>query len=442
MKKRPGLIFLIVIPVLLMPYCSRHPLLNPLDHEYSGDPVALGDVIYVSPSGSDDNSGFSPDSPKKDIREAALVAFDLGVPEIRAAEGTYTITEGIWMRPGVSVIGGYNQDFSVRDFESFISVLESKTPSGRFIQVSIDDEGIANDVVFEGFTLQIQFSGSSQNWCSSIAIGQGSSPVIRHNKIVPDNNIEFIGAGGESTNAIVENNSVYVKTTGEASAIGIYINDCGSGSDIVLANNQVAVYSEQRYAIGIDLNLVRGLTLKNNIVAAQSMTSYGCYAIQIKDTVGKILNNTCTAFNGASSLLVGIYINDLPVDTDLDIINNIISLGRYTNSYGLQSRSPGTQNFDYNLLFNCQADIYQEDGGVVIGGANQHETTNIFALVFSSAFDFDLSDGDSADYHLSDAGDLYAVDLGTNTNKSLYGNVDEDFEGDSRPIRKRLRPGG
>ena len=223
--------------------------------------------------------------------------------------------------------------------------------------------------------------------------------------------------------------------SGNGAAMGIYVNDCPQGSEVNISRNKIIVYSGDGQCYGIDVNATHGINIINNIISIQGVTDTTCYGIRCRDMTGKIVNNTIFA-DSPFSQLAGIHIRSSPVDTNLEIINNIIGLGLYGSTTALYSDSPGSQNYAYNLFFNCQSDT-GGSGALTDGGNNLYETSNIFysnpAYLFTSAYDGDLSDGDSSDYHLNDPTNSYGVDKGTDTNTAAYGNVSQDFEGDSRP---------
>jgi hypothetical protein len=113
-----------------------------------GDP---DNAIFVSPTGNDLNPG-TPEQPVKTVSMGIQRCQEQSKGHVYVAEGNYK--ETVELKDGIQVFGGFNHDFSVRDFTLFDSALEADPvsltgPQAAVIAVQI---GITKST-FEGFTV-------------------------------------------------------------------------------------------------------------------------------------------------------------------------------------------------------------------------------------------------------------------------------------------------
>ena len=113
-----------------------------------------GGTWYVSPTGSDASNGTSPGSAKRTIAAAISAAMgtitsDPDPPaQILVAEGTYT--ENIRLLKGTVLLGGHSSDFTQRDPDTFISILDGGRNN---LSAARTTGGIDNFCLLDGFTL-------------------------------------------------------------------------------------------------------------------------------------------------------------------------------------------------------------------------------------------------------------------------------------------------
>ena len=122
-----------------------------------------GEKFYVSASGSNKNTGRTPDSPYKNLQKAIDEAKDGAV--IYVAEGNYlgTLNQGyIDVNKYVSIVGGYKSDFSARDPYAFPSYIQTSpdnvSTNGTKALMNINVTGSrTNTVLIDGFGFDLGY---------------------------------------------------------------------------------------------------------------------------------------------------------------------------------------------------------------------------------------------------------------------------------------------
>ncbi|MGD9190071.1 MAG: InlB B-repeat-containing protein, partial [Desulfobacteraceae bacterium] len=192
------------------------------------------DYLYVSTSGDDANPGTLSE-PKLTIQSAIDAATE--PTEVRVAEGTYEITDQITMKDGVSLLGGYSEDFSKRDaaaHETIITDTREPTIYGVFSTIYCSE--ISGTVRIDGFTI---------NGCNAVDLARSvciyntdSSPTISNNTITDGGTgTNTRGIENQSSSPIISNNTINVGDT-EATArfTGIY----NQSSSPIISNNTMS----------------------------------------------------------------------------------------------------------------------------------------------------------------------------------------------------------
>lgn len=118
-----------------------------------------GSTWYVSTAGSNKNDGHSPETPLKNVQKALDEASDGDV--IMVAEGNYTGTldQGfIEITKYVSLVGGYNEDFSERDPYSYKTYIQTNpshvSKNGTKASINLEVTGSRSKVVMiDGFSV-------------------------------------------------------------------------------------------------------------------------------------------------------------------------------------------------------------------------------------------------------------------------------------------------
>ncbi len=234
---------------------------------------------------------------------------------VRVAQGTYP--EAITITKSINLEGGWNSDFSARDWDTYITTIDAQR-TASVIKVS----GHVT-VTIEGFTITGGDASSDHlGWGGGIkvegdVIHGNANVTIAHNVIT--NNIACThnlcqGEGGgihiRAANAVIENNTI-ISNTARTNASNM--SGTGGGvaamwqADVTLTGNTImsntAAYSSTGYARGEGGGVYgysNALTMRNNEVAyniaAQHGLGYGggvyaggsLYDNNIHDNVGSV----------------------------------------------------------------------------------------------------------------------------------------------------------
>jgi hypothetical protein len=238
-------------------------------------------------------------SPHQSVAVALIDAAANGVREVRVASRGGDLAYGglVSLQPGVSLYGGYDAMFSVRDPAATPSILEH---GGQFVVqgISINHE-VADDptVIVDGFTLRTE-SGANLVDASGLLLSDcDGSVTIRNNVIRPGNAAGFsrgivitgsmyptpvlvtdndIVAGwaywGESTGiqvsfsraSIVANRVIAGDNTVEGKSIGLSAN----AADLLIADNPLITSGDgPRFSYGVLLSGVEG-EIRGNVISA------------------------------------------------------------------------------------------------------------------------------------------------------------------------------
>lgn len=128
-----------------------------------------GKTYYVSPAGSNRNDGLSASTPIKDLQKAIDNADEGSV--ILVAEGNYlgTLDQGyITVKKYVSIVGGYNSDFTERNPVKHITSIrpgaEQVGTSGSYASMSLNVKGNRKgQVIIDGIAFD---KGQYNSYCS------------------------------------------------------------------------------------------------------------------------------------------------------------------------------------------------------------------------------------------------------------------------------------
>lgn len=253
------------------------------------------DVVYVSAvDGDDDFDGLSARSPKGTIAAAMDLAGD--GTEVRVAEGTYTISEKIELKPGVSLLGGYARDFDTRDAAANDTVIKSNT--GAFLS---DDAGIENDTLVDGFVIE---SNASTGGKVDIDIAAGS-PTIRNNVILgEDDGTDWIAVRISAGSPLLLNNTVTGVWTG--------FHVTGDAESAVIRGNTVNE-SAGRIPFGIYLDGGKDIIIDGNtLYGGDSSGTLPFAGIWVTGATSVNINNNTidggTSSGGTDSQTNGIYV--------------------------------------------------------------------------------------------------------------------------------------
>lgn len=354
---------------LLVSSCTEIDLLKALRAR-----MADADYIYVSPDGSDDNTGISPDSPFATIQRGLAVAEAADAYEVRVAEGEYVVDNErdiIEVPEDVALKGGWSPDFTAWAPRTYVTTIAQ-------------GEGRPSALV--------SCSVGSNPWgdCFERAIVDGFSIV--------------------STGVT----AVYAER------------------ELALRNCIVTARQTEEYTGAVHLNLHGDscsswhFDIANNVIRAEGGP---CVSVTKGCGVGIAFNTMIATGNR------GIHFDNPDEggqESGIVIASNIIG-GPGSSGTGVANEHVLadwlTSSYEGNLLYGFASAF---DGEVTDGGGNSfYEAVDVSGDLFAGGLDGDLSDGDDTDYHLVDeGGTTYAVDLGVWNN---WGGPAFDFEGDPRP---------
>ena len=267
---------------------------------------------------------------------------------IAVAQGTYN--EAVTLRPGISVMGGYEATNWTRN------ILTNSTTIRGVVDSAISGDGVAvtATTVIDGFTI---YAGNAPN-NYGIYLSAGASPTITNNKI-------YGGQGNFSSgiiyngpaNPTIRNNTIYGGSGGANGSYGIYVTG-GTGS--------------------ISMNTIYGGT---------GVASVG---IHVRNSSAPfIFNNIILAGSGPSSRGIDNYISTNPV-----ITNNVIFGGCGSRSgtvysqgaHGIYSWASSTPVVTNNIIFVSGIERYGYREADANGEARSLENNAFWDVDNSSSF--------------------------------------------------------
>jgi hypothetical protein len=328
------------------------------------DTIIYDHNVYVSSSGSDLNAG-TPDSPLLTLSTAVALAQTSTPTEVRvegsAGEVLYDLgTAGFSIPAGVSLMGGYNSDFTSRDSATYVSKISSTNTH----TVLFDGSSINNDTVLDGFT--ITNTASFVENAYTVYCINSASPTISHNIIANEaanviSSIEHSAATAcifsESSSPVIEYNEIIGgggthNVNPCAGSAGIFCSwygnpviqnnisiDGGNGT----ANNSssagsVAIYCAHSNATIINNQSIYGGSGDVTTSGKRNAGSAGIYCLVSNATISgnKLIDGGNGSVSGSaesSAGSVGIYYHN----SGPDIINNEMIFGGSGISYSQNS---------------------------------------------------------------------------------------------------------
>ncbi|MDY6836632.1 MAG: right-handed parallel beta-helix repeat-containing protein [Thermodesulfobacteriota bacterium] len=256
---------------------------------------------------------------------------------VQVSQGTYY--ENITLKKGVTLEGGWNDNFSQRDTSIYISTIDGRKKGGWVVYG-------ADDATLDGFTIvngtRVEGAGATVSSGAGVYC-KSTSPTIRNN-IIEANAPAGIYCGGSS--AIIAHN--LIRKNEEA---GIYLEN---GCSLKIKGNTIRENGMAGIATGgmvtstfevlnniIHNNSLAGIeakaatgTISNNILYENKSAGIRCVITPLD-----VINNTVVA-NGRS----GIVVEDPSAVPDIK--NNIIT---HNEDAGIRASGEG---YSYNLLFS------------------------------------------------------------------------------------------
>ncbi|MDY6934299.1 MAG: Ig-like domain-containing protein [Spirochaetota bacterium] len=415
-----------------------------------------GATIYVSQSLGNDAYPGTMAQPKKTIQAGIDEAYTLySIAAVVVAEGTYSKdyndegTPVVTLQEGVSIYGGYSNDFTERDIALYETIIEDTSISGgpeynNPNRAVFGDAGISNGTVVDGFTI----IGGSGDYTSAIFNDAGSSPTIRNNNITGGTgSIRSYGICNDYGNSstVIQNNIIHggeggdisegIANFGSTSTINDNTIDGGNGNEsrgismnfsslMSIERNIIKGGDGSNYSKGVSISDSSSIILRNNVIEGGSIGN-NSYGVDIGyNSTATMQNNTINAGSG-SAMAYGIRIGS---NTTPTIENNIILSSVSSNGYGIFEITPGSDpaSLRNNNIFDCPTALYHDHDtalnmkGVDGGNFTENENGTGTALATptgSGNISEDISDYLDAEYRFDDIiGPLHLSDFDFDTN--------------------------
>lgn len=313
--------------------------------EYTTAPTAVASrrVLYVAPSGSDNNTGLGWAAAKSTI-QAAITA-SLPGDEIWVAAGTYA--EHLYLKPGVSLLGGFagtETSSSQRDAVANVVIVDGANGTRL-----VDAANVGTTTGMDGFTLR---NGSSTAGAAINAYY--SSPVLNHMDIGPNEGIGLFAFNGtpyllnstvhdgtdsgvflDSAAPIITNSTITKNnTTGNGGGIS-----CSISSPIItncrITNNSAQVLAGGIYCFKSSPTLIAD-TIADNAAGTNGGAMYMNYSSPIIASC-LIAGNTSAGAGGLK-----LFNNSSPSIYNNDIVGNSSSTSAQAGGISMQSKCSPT----------------------------------------------------------------------------------------------------
>ncbi|MFN2107258.1 MAG: choice-of-anchor Q domain-containing protein [Candidatus Promineifilaceae bacterium] len=272
--QRAGVLLIIpVVPIVL--------LLFLLSFARAAGPMAQEDVLCVKPGGGDGCLAS--------ISEALAIAQEQDT--IRVASGLYT--ENVFISQTVTLQGGWNADFTIRDVDTFSSTIvpADNTFSVVHIQGDIADPGVVAPIL-DGFTITGGRADLGSNHGGGLRIVDSDAVVISN---TIKNNVAFLLGGGiwvQRGGPLLEGNRIE-----QNQSVGLGQEAYGGG--VQLENSQAALMANH-----IAQNVANGTESYGGGLAISGL---GATAVTLQENI--FISNTAGivpgGFGGAITVMNG-----------------------------------------------------------------------------------------------------------------------------------------
>lgn len=430
-----GALVVIVATAMMLSGCDDLAMLEYIRSQVLGDQA----VVYVSPDGADSNSGFTTESAMRTIGLAMERAAMVGAQEVQVAEGSYSCYQDedrITLHAGVSLMGGYSNDFSQRDPDKFVSSIQTSVFFHEFIDAVGSD---VQDASIDGFTIEVSITETevAPNLADGvITIHSGASISVVNNRFIVDlggsldEGLCIINqwTNDENLPAVYDlqiHGNVFEINSDMASkprVVAIRLGEQSDGSHVTISANRFAMDCGTPTAI--ELGDCPDVDIWNNVIRVSG--DGDSEALWFQGSSGsRILHNTVLVADGGEGNGEGVYTSG-SATSDFIVHCNIFA-ATDSAGCGVQNNQSGTLQYTSNLCCGFDSETI---GNITSESGNEFVDGTVIPDLFLT-YDNDISDGDSSDYHLDDlgAGGPYAVDRGSADSWV----VGVDIDGDARP---------
>jgi len=409
--------------------------------------------VYVNSSAPLGNP-CSKTAPCNTIQAGLDAAQTLGLSTVNVAQGTYT--ESLVITSDISLIGGWNSDFSTHSPSTYLTTI--KPPAS--VDKTISYFNISNAARLEGFTIKgsqtetptyaiycafhanvtitnnkiIGNDGSALTASFGIYVANNSSPEISKNEITATTgsgttaNLSAIYITGVGSNPVITTNFKIVGSRGTGAALryGIYT---ANGAQPTITENQWICGTENvGIGYGIYLDSSASATIQDNVVISGSET--------VSTSRGIFLDNGSNALIKDNQKIQGVYYSGAGYGIYLENhsyasinSNDLIQGGFAGTSYGIyggyidgktvsiidnttiKGATVGT-GYGINLNYTSNDTINIKTNTTLMGsesGASSYALYMGSTTTIYNSNTFDFSDNTNIIGTISGSGDCYAI---------------------------------
>jgi parallel beta-helix repeat protein len=376
-------------------------------------------TYYIKPNGSDANDGLSWENAKASIQDAVDIS-DSG-DQIFAAQGTYNLTDAIYLRSGRNIYGGFaGTESSLAERPALVY---GKTREGN---ATVLDTGGNSRVIYQ-----------SGNFAVSTTV---DGFVIQNGLATNEDGGGVYLAGGGILNNVTLTGNVATGTVGEGGGTiggrggGVYANYAGRVSNCFIINNSSTVEGGG-IAAGRDNSRT---TVVNCLITNNTSENGGGVVSQFADIINCTITNNHATNNGGGMY---VYANS-PTVTNCIVWNNrrgdeVSQINGYEGNTSEASSYFATQG-DYHGNGSNKMTLEAANTG---NAAGKHypafvNPTNIIGYVSTFSSNYNLIF--AADWRLTD--NSACIDAGIQATATL--NLpDIDLWGNPRIINNRIDMG-
>jgi C1A family cysteine protease len=306
---------------------------------------------YVSPSGEDVHPYTIPQWAAHNIQDA-VDACESG-DTIMVAGATYN-QSALITTPGVFLIGGWNEEFSIRDPQTYITTISNNGSPVSFMYTGDDTCGI------EDFTLK-NGTGTYTNMPETGFYGGGifnyQSTCIIKNNIITDcclGNASDYSAGGAISSydggIVIEGNEIYNCTVQSGGGIYLYQSEAEIRNNTINNNHPHPDYTGKKNGGGI-YALNSTFIMENNIIFDHENYDLG--------------GGVCSEYSAFTSSYDSIYGNDVESKgsaiyckrAELSISHSVIKDNVSSNGGAIYHRADSLFISNCQIMYNQSSDI-------------------------------------------------------------------------------------
>ena len=278
---------------------------------------------------------------------------------IKVAAGTYRENLSLTAKDGITIRGGYSEDFKSRSVQDHLSIIDGGNSATVASFINCDE------TTFEGFTL-INGKGSFvfgiAKWAGGFIVKDGSGMKLSQLKISDCS--AYAGGGGVIYGAadFVLSHTRFSRNRASNGASALYIRDCGPSLSYILADNNYCSGDGHTIDYYYGEGSIANATIVDNITLASYARSIGIsWGGAFPNGIKPSVSNSIIKYNYYSDGAAEDNINTFQfktVTTSLFTTGSGISQPRFLNRergyYNLLEGSPGINaaialGFDFDL---------------------------------------------------------------------------------------------